>query len=319
MNLVKTIVTDSVQEAANFIRSGQIVAFPTETVYGLGANVFDSKAVRRIFEAKGRPADNPVIAHVASIADVARIAHSLPRSAELLMEAFFPGPLTIVLPKDAAVPDEVTAGLPTVGVRMPAHELARQLIETAQCPIAAPSANRSGRPSPTTWEAVAADLTGRIPCILKGEHTWVGLESTVVDCTQAVPLALRSGGISLEALRAVVPEIRLLAPSDGDRARHSPGTRHKHYAPRADVRLVAASADAPPHPSAAFIGLTAPPRSEGFGRFLVVSDVDSYARALFEFFRVCDAAGISTIYCEAVPDAGIGLAVMDRITRAADR
>ena len=176
---VKTLVTNSPTEAAEFVKNGGIVAFPTETVYGLGANVFDARAVAKIFEAKRRPADNPLIAHVASEEQIRELVSDIGRNARKFIDRFFPGALTLVLPKSDRVPMIATAGLDTIGVRMPRHELARRFLEACEVPVVAPSANLSGKPSPTTWQAVLEDLDGRIDCILQGEATEIGLESTV--------------------------------------------------------------------------------------------------------------------------------------------
>jgi L-threonylcarbamoyladenylate synthase len=311
---MKTKLTRSVRVAAEFIRRGEVVAFPTETVYGLGADVFNEEAVRRIFLAKGRPADNPLIAHIAALEDLDRLARRVPEAAASLVAHFFPGPLTIVLPKRAEVPDAATAGLATIGVRMPRHPRARDLIRACQTPLVAPSANLSGRPSPTTWQAVEADLGGRISCILQGAPTEVGIESTVVDCTARVPVVLRSGAVTLEDLRAVVPSTRLARATE-TRTPQSPGLKYRHYAPQARVVLVAGAHAARPARDAAYIGIEAPER--GFGRQLIAADVSEYARALFEFFRRCDRAGLRLIYCQTVEEQGLGLALMDRLRRAA--
>lgn len=310
------MITDSSAEAAQFIRRGGIVAFPTETVYGLGANIFAATALRKIFAAKGRPPDNPLIVHIADKDDLSRLARAVTPPARRLIAAFFPGPLTVVLEKRAAVPALATAGLATVGVRMPQHPLALEFIKACGVPLAAPSANLSGRPSPTTWEAVAEDLTGRIDCILRGQPTSVGLESTVVDCTGAAPVLLRAGAITLEQLRAVTPSIVSRAEQQDKRAR-SPGLKYKHYAPQARVRVVADAAQAVASPAAAYIGLVAPPDHAGFKLARVCASVEDYARQLFEFFRECDRAGIATIYCQAIAETGLGLALMDRLRRAA--
>src|SRR5690606_15292661 len=188
---MKTIVTDSAREAAEVIRSGGLAAFPTETVYGLGADIFNPEALARIFEAKGRPQDNPLIAHIGRPEQMAMLAEEVSDSAQRLIEGFSPGPLTVVVKRAEGVPDLATAGLDSIGVRMPGNDLAREFISLCGTPIAAPSANLSGRPSPTTWEAVLEDLDGRIDCILKGEQTEIGLESTVVDCTKQPPVLLR--------------------------------------------------------------------------------------------------------------------------------
>ncbi len=309
---MNTVVTEDVEIAAALIRDGGIVAFPTETVYGLGANVFDAVAIGQIFEAKRRPADNPLIAHVASVGQISELATEITGSAERFIAAFFPGPLTVVLRKAENVPSIATAGLATIGVRMPRGELAHRFLIACGVPVVAPSANLSGRPSPTTWQAVLEDLDGRIDCILKGEATEIGLESTVVDCTGDVRVLLRQGAVSLEELRAVVPETRI---ADGDdlTSLRSPGLRHRHYTPRAKVVIVG-SANVASTEGAAFIGLNAPK-----GHFAFVKQCNSaheYAHVLFEFFRECDRRDIRTIYCETVPETGIGAALMDRLRRA---
>jgi L-threonylcarbamoyladenylate synthase len=313
---MQTIVTSDVGLTASVIRRGGIVAFPTETVYGLGANVFDEKAVEAIFEAKARPVDNPLIAHIADLAQIKELAHDVPANAEKLIDAFFPGPLTVVLAKAERVPLIATAGLDTIGIRMPKFDLAHRFLLACSVPVVAPSANLSGRPSPTTWEAVAEDLDGRIDCILRGEATEIGLESTVVDCTGAVPLLLRKGSVSLADLQRVVPEIRAEDASAAEIMR-SPGLRHRHYSPRAMVVLIDPGSEVSDvRTGAGYIGLHE--LSERFEATLICGSVDEYAHALFEFFRNCDRKGIDTIYCERVDESAIGAALMDRLRRAAE-
>lgn len=312
----ETLLTTDVHEAAALIRQGELVAFPTETVYGLGADALNPEAVRKIFEAKGRPLDNPLIVHIAHLDQLARLVRDVPEAARRFMERFFPGPLTLVLPRHPDVPDEVTAGLPTVGVRMPRHPVAQAFLEACGTPVAAPSANRSGRPSPTRWEAVYADLNGRIACILQGDRSDMGLESTVVDCTGSEPVVLRAGAVPLEALREVVPETRLVGDETSLKAR-SPGTRYRHYAPKARVVLVDHPDEAVPDPRHAYIGLTPPAHPEAFGACCICPDVETYAYELFDFFRRCDAQGCTRIYAQRVPRTGLGLALMDRLERAA--
>ena len=313
-----TILTRSADQAAAFIRQGYVVAFPTETVYGLGADALDEHAVRKIFVAKGRPSDNPLIIHLARLEQLPEVVREVPDAAARLIEHFFPGPITVILPRHARVPDVVTAGLDTVGVRVPAHPVAHAFLEACGRPVAAPSANLSGRPSPTTWEAAFADLKGRIPCLLQGDPSPVGLESTVVDCTGRAPLVLRAGAVTLEALQEVVPETTIARPHPHLLAR-SPGMRHRHYAPAAQVLLAASPTDAVPAPDAGYIGLDLPPGAERFGLSVRCRDVEDYARELFHFFRRCDTAGLARIYCQHVPHTGLGLALMDRIERAARR
>ncbi len=309
---MQTLVTKDPNEAAGIIRRGGLVAFPTETVYGLGADVFNPAAVAKIFEAKMRPADNPLIAHVGSFDQIERLVKTVTPAARKLIEAFFPAPLTLVLPKSDEVPRIATAGLDTVGVRMPRHEAAREFLAACGVPVVAPSANLSGRPSPTTWQAVYEDLAGRIDCILEGEATEIGLESTVVDCTGEIPLVLRAGAISIEQLRAVIPETQVYVPA-ADEAVRSPGLKHKHYAPSAKVIIGTASGNAR---RAAFIGLSAP--TSEFELVKICADVEEYAHEVFAFFRECDRLGIGTICCERVGETGIGRALMDRLRRAAE-
>lgn len=310
---MKTIVTTSPNTAAAFIKCGGLVAFPTETVYGLGANVFDALAVGKIFTAKMRPADNPLIAHIAHREEMFQLASETTPAAEKLADAFFPGPLTIVVKRSAQVPDIATAGLDTIGIRMPREPIAYEFLNACETPVVAPSANLSGRPSPTTWEAVLEDLDGRIDCILQGTATKIGLESTVVDCTGDVPVLLRLGAISLEDLRGVISDTRLSGGSEEDAAR-SPGLRHKHYSPKARVQIISAE-DEIDDPRGVFIGLRTPHFETAFK--LILPDMEAYAHSLFEFFRECDRRGIANIYCESVDETGIGAALMDRLRRAA--
>lgn len=312
---VKTHLTSSPEQAAEFVRKGGVVAFPTETVYGLGADVFDENAVKKIFEAKMRPADNPLIAHISEHSQLRQLALEVTGPAQKLIDAFFPGPLTVVLKKTGAVPTIATAGLETIGVRMPKSATAHEFLQACSTPVVAPSANLSGRPSPTTWEAVFEDLDGRIDCILQDDQTVIGLESTVVDCTSDVPLVLRLGAISLEEIRSILPDAELYQDTGSDAVR-SPGLRHSHYSPRARVYLTdSLSLKQAPHDSA-FIGINAP---EGEFRLKrICESVAWYAHDVFEFFRECDRAGIANIYCEIIPESGIGAALMDRLRRAAE-
>ncbi len=291
------------------LRGGGTAAFPTETVYGLGAVATDARAVAAVFEAKGRPADNPLIVHLADASDAAAIAVVTPLGAALFA-AFAPGPLTLVLPCRGVLPDAVTAGLDTVAVRVPAHEMARDLLRAVGAPLVAPSANRSGRPSPTTWEAVRDDLDGRIGAVLIGDPTAVGIESTVVNATGDVPVVLRPGAVTLADLQRVAPGAREATAGD-DEAR-SPGPRHRHYAPAARVRLVVTPS---PDASAAYIGLEAP--GPGYALAAVCPDVEAYAQALYDFFRQADAVGATRIDAQPVRDEGLGRALMDRLRRAA--
>ena len=293
------------------LRRGGLCAIPTETVYGLAALAHDADAVARVFEAKGRPSDNPLIVHLSDAAEARAVARVTEAGARLL-GAFAPGPLTVVLPARPGLPPAVTAGLDTVAVRVPASETARAVLRAAQAPLVAPSANRSGRPSPTTWQAVIEDLDGRIDAVLRGAPARVGLESTVVDATGAVPVVLRPGGVSLDALRAVLPATTQAGRAD--LAARSPGTRHRHYAPRAVVRIVEAPL---PDGLAAWIGLDAPPT--GYALAVIAADIEDYARRLFGTFRRADSLGLVRVDAQRVPEAGLGAALMDRLQRAAAR
>lgn len=314
---MKTVLTDSPEHAAEFLKNGGIVAFPTETVYGLGANVFEEGAVAKVFAAKGRPTDNPLIAHISDIEQLAEITSEANENARLFIDEFFPGPLTLVLPKSDRVPLIATAGLDTIGVRMPGNALAHAFLVKCGVPVVAPSANLSGRPSPTTWQAVLEDLDGSIDCILRGEATEIGLESTVVDCSLDVPVLLRQGSVSIEDLRRVVPATVAYLPGSDDVIR-SPGLKHKHYSPRAKVVLVDLRFEISDlkFENAAYIGLNQ--RDYPFAEERICKSVADYAHSIFEFFRKCDRSGIDAICCETVPEVGLGAALMDRLRRASE-
>lgn len=313
---MQTIITDSIEVASEFIRAGEIVAFPTETVYGLGADVFNESAIRKIFQAKGRPTDNPLIAHIGDVKNVERLASRITPSAQAFIDHFFPGPLTLVLPKKTEVPSIATAGLETIGIRMPRHPLALSFIKSCRTSLVAPSANLSGKPSPTTWETVNHDLQGRIACILKGEQTEVGLESTVVDCTEEIPQVLRAGAVTLEDLQRIIPET-IFRISNRNEPIRSPGLKYRHYSPQAEVKILS-DANESLSTGGAFIGLHFPVHSL-FEKIKVCDSINEYAHSLFLFFRECDEAGLNLIYCEPVEETGLGLALMDRIKRAAHK
>ncbi len=312
---MKTFYTNNPKEAAEFIKKGGITAFPTETVYGLGANVFDETAIAEIFVAKQRPSDNPLIAHIANVNQINLLASEINETAQRFIDAFFPSPLTLVLPKRPEVPLIATANLYTIGVRMPKNELARKFIECCGTPIVAPSANLSGKPSPTTWQAVSEDLDGKIDCILQGEATEIGLESTVVDCTSDIPYILRTGSVTLEQLREVVADTQLYTLQKDEIAK-SPGLKHRHYSPKAKVVLLTENGEWKPENNCAYIGLHLPrSKSEALK---ICRNIDEYAHEVFAFFRECDHRNITTIYCETVAEQGLGLALMDRLKRAAE-
>ena len=237
----KRVEKSKIKLAARVLKRGGLVAFPTETVYGLAANALDAESVKKVFEAKGRPADNPLIVHIAEKEQVYRLAKKVPEKAEKLMDKFWPGPLTIVLEKSRVVPKATTGGRNTVAVRMPDNRIALALIREAGVPLAAPSANSFGKPSPTSAEHVFQDLCGKIDVILDGGNTDIGVESTVLDLTTDPPTLLRPGGITLEKLKTVLDRVRMHPAAKGKKTRavaKSPGMKYKHYAPNADVILV---------------------------------------------------------------------------------
>ena len=308
--------TDNPEKAAHWLRQGDCVAFPTETVYGLGADAMNPDAVAKIFEAKGRPSDNPLIVHVQSVEQVERVAEDLSSAARALLRAFSPGPLTCVVHKRDDVPDITTAGLDTVGVRIPSLPVAQAFLTACAVPVAAPSANQSGRPSPTTWEAARNDLDGRIRGILIGPQSPKGIESTVIDTTMDPPVVLRPGAVSVEEARRVVPELSVA--DSVEQKKRSPGTRHRHYAPDAAVELATAE-EAEPGANAAYLGLNTPTQPGSWGHVVLARDLPDYAARLYAALRKFDAEEMDRIVCEPVEPTGLGRAVMDRLTRAAGR
>ena len=329
---------DVIRIAAETIRKGGLVAFPTETVYGLGANALDPNAVAGIFKAKERPADNPVIVHIAHREDMHRLARSVPNKAEKLATRFWPGPLTLILKRSSLVPDVTAAGLDTVGIRMPSNKIALALIRESGVPIAAPSANRAGKPSPTTAQHVAEDLAGRIDVILDGGQTRVGVESTVIDMTTRVPQILRPGGTQLEELKAALGKVTLHPATlskkqvAGQRAR-APGMKHRHYAPKAEMILVEGDPD---KIVKRVKELTALSMADGKKVGILATDesISNYdgdvlkslgsrsnmaqvARNLFRLLREFDKERVDIIIAEGVSPRGLGLAVMNRLRRAA--
>ena len=316
-------------EAVAVLRRGGLVAFPTETVYGLGADALSAAAVRGIFAAKGRPSYNPLIAHVADIAGAQALVTEWPPVAQALAERFWPGPLTLALPKRAAVPDEVTAGRATVAVRVPAHPVARALLAAAGMPLAAPSANRFTELSPVTAQQVARSLGDRVELILDGGRTDVGIESTVVDLSVHPPMLLRPGTITRAAIEAITgPLASPEAPSREDAPRAAPGMIARHYAPRATVRLVAGG---DLREAMRALGATARTRTalltwsdEGSAaadgvlvHHRLPPDAEGYAARLYDTLHAVDDAGCTTVLVELPPDDPRWDGVRDRLTRAA--
>jgi L-threonylcarbamoyladenylate synthase len=314
-NNMKTILTNNPKQAAKFILKSDVVAFPTETVYGLGADVFDEKAVRKIFSLKKRPHDNPLIVHIADKKQVNLIAESVNETAKKLINKYFPGPLTIILKKHEVVPDVVTTGLGTVAVRMPSSKIARDFIRACGVPVAAPSANLSGSPSPTGFAHVLEDFNGKVSCILIGPQSKYGLESTVIDCSGNTPRVLRPGIITVEELRKIDSRIKLVRKSSITK---SPGTKYRHYSPKAKVIIVKAPAPGKLNESSAYIGVKSllPLNRYKLGMYKHCKSKLDYAKSLFSFFRECDTVGIKTILAEKVDEKGIGLAIMNRLKKA---
>jgi L-threonylcarbamoyladenylate synthase len=329
--------TEKVRAAADIIRKGGLVAFPTETVYGLGADALNQKAVLALFEAKKRPLDNPPIVHVENVSDVYRLAEEVPTKAERLMKKFWPGPLTLIFKRSEIVPDVTVAGLETIAIRMPQHAVALALIRESRCPIAAPSANLAGKPSPTSAKHVFDDLNGRIDAILDGGPTRIGVESTVLDLNVDPPLILRPGGTPLEALKRVLGDVKLHPfvvaekelPVEKTR---SPGMKHKHYAPNAQVIVVEGGISAViakiKELSESFrlkgekVGVLATDETLAAYRADAVKSLGSrfnlavVAQNLFRLLRELDAEGVDVIIAESVPTEGLGLAVMNRLRKA---
>jgi L-threonylcarbamoyladenylate synthase len=315
----------ALDRAAALIKEGSLVAFPTETVYGLGANAFDEQAVSKIFTVKGRPCDNPLIVHIAEAADLEKVA-KVTFEAQLLAKNFWPGPLTMVLAKKASIPDLVTCGLPTVAVRCPDHAIARDLIKKAAVPLAAPSANTSGRPSPTLADHVLDDLAGKIPLIIDGGAVEIGLESTVLDLSGSQPRILRPGKIGAEELKPFLGEV--LDVNVVSDAPLSPGTKYAHYSPQCQV-ILAKKEDlqntwqmAPkPVMVLCFQGSSTllPPQAQ---RLILAEDGDfaAYGSHLFASFRTADMMGIKTLIVETVDTENtLGKAIMNRLEKAAFR
>jgi len=322
--------TDGILAAGDLLKNGALVAIPTETVYGLAADALNPLAVSRIFEAKGRPGDNPLIVHIADVNDWAPLVTHIPENARRLAEAFWPGPLTIILPAAACVPQEVTAGLTTVAVRFPAHPVARAVIKTAGRPLAAPSANRSGSPSPTTALRVMEDMRGRIAAVLDGGNCDVGVESTVIDMSGDIPRLLRPGGVTPDDLKNVLGDILIdpavTAAVEVGAKVASPGMKYKHYAPKTRVVLVKAD----PARFAAFVNSKTDENPAAlcfdgeetalqvpFVTYGARGDSITQARKVFDALRRSDDIGAAVIYAACPTPEGVGLAVYNRLLRAA--
>lgn len=330
----KKIDKKLIAKAGKVLREGGLVAFPTETVYGLGANALDEKAVLKIFKAKGRPSDNPLIVHIASQKELSSIVASVPLKAKKLMKKFWPGPLSIILKKKDSVPDIVSAKLDTIAVRMPANKVALALLREAKVPVAAPSANLSGKPSSTTGKDVIEDFMGKVDVIIDSEQSLIGLESTVIDVTGKIPLILRPGKVTLEEIKRVIGRVEhdpgILFSEHMVTQPRSPGMKYKHYSPNAKLIIIMGEK----HKAIAKAReIIMDYKNKGkktcvirktqyaFPGVDIIKQVDptdkSYAREIFRIFRECDREGVDVIVTRAVDEQGLGMAIMNRLRKAA--
>ena len=309
------ITEQQVRHAAELLRNGSLVAFPTETVYGLGANALDAEAVERVFEVKGRPRSSPVIVHVSNREMVRDVVSDWPEKARVLAEQFWPGPLTLVVRKTPAVPDVVTAGLLTVGVRMPAHPVALALIEAAQVPVAAPSANRFTQVSPTTAQHVRQGIGDRVDYILDGGPCEVGIESTVLSLEEEVPILLRPGGITREQIEKLIGAV-VLAKDKVEGAHPSPGMHPRHYSPRTRLFLVNGGL-VPDSGTGAYLQIATPSVRVVDEVVPMPRDAAQYAARLYSVMHALDARGFDWIAVETPPTGTEWEAVLDRLRRAA--
>ena len=333
-------------EGARILREGGLVAFPTETVYGLGANALDEEAARKIYEAKGRPSDNPLIAHVSAMEEIYPLVSQVSEKAKKLMDAFWPGPMTLIFPKSDLVPYGTTGGLDTVAVRMPSDPVANRLIALAGVPVAAPSANTSGRPSPTTAQHVLQDMDGRIDMIIDGGPVGIGVESTIVDVSVETPTVLRPGAITMEMLEEVLGEVQIdpaiLGPVSADLRPKAPGMKYKHYAPKADLTLVEPedgdmeSPDSLERMTEKVRQLAEEKLAEGFRVGIICTDEsrqtypkglvrsigsrtrrETVAHNLYALLREFDDLKADYIFSESFPEDHLGQAIMNRLSKAA--
>ena len=332
----KNIDEAVLQEAGRIIREGGLVAFPTETVYGLGGDALNKESSRKIYEAKGRPSDNPLIIHISKMEDLGAIVEEIPEAVYELAEAFWPGPLTIIMKKSDKVPKETTGGLNTVAVRMPSHPVAAKFIEYAGGYVAAPSANVSGRPSPTRAKYVVEDMTGRIDMILDGDGIDIGLESTIVDMTGVVPMILRPGYVTLDMLQKVLGKVdidKTILDMNCKEPPKAPGMRYRHYAPKGQLTIVEGDVEKTidrineltqkAHEKGEKVGIigTEETRNRYLGDYIKSvgkrSDEESIARTLYSILREFDDEDVTVIYSESFSDCSMGQAIMNRLLKAA--
>lgn len=326
-----------IKKQAEILKNGNTVIFPTETVYGLGANALDDTATSKIYAAKGRPSDNPLIVHIYDKKQVDELATDISEKAHIIMDKFWPGPITIIMKKKSIIPNVTSANLNTIGIRMPSNDIALKLIELANTPIAAPSANISGRPSPTDIERCVEDLSGRVDYIIGGEKSEVGVESTIVDCTVTPPIVLRPGGITLEMLREIDPNIEIdkaimQKPSEDFKPK-APGMKYRHYAPNAKVKIIKGNRKKTVEKinemvhnyidEGKKVGILSSKENSSYyklGDVLVVGskeNLSEVAQNLFEALRSLDDKKVDIILAEAYEEEGVGLAIMNRLQKSA--
>ncbi|ACA56911.1 threonylcarbamoyl-AMP synthase [Clostridium botulinum] len=328
---------DVISKAGDTLRRGGLVVFPTETVYGLGANALDKNAVKKIFKAKGRPQDNPLIVHISKMKDIEKLVEEIPSVAEKLMDKFWPGPMTIILKKKDIIPNETSAGLDSIGIRMPSNKIAMKLISMAGVPIAAPSANLSGKPSPTDVETCIEDLDGKVNIILGGDNSEVGVESTVIDCTINPPCILRPGGITLEMLKEVDSNIyidpAIMEKPDKELKPKAPGMKYRHYAPKAPLKIIKGDLNKTIEKinemvqnyidAEKKVGIIATDETiDNYKKGDVVSigsrkDLNTIAHNLFYVLRSFDEKNVDLILSEAFEEKDMGVAIMNRLKKSA--
>lgn len=320
----KRISSEKILYVASLLKKGEVVALPTETVYGLGANALNPKAVKKIFKAKGRPTDNPLIVHIYNMKQLKLIAKDISDDAKKLMRKFWPGPLTLILPKTKKVPDIITAGRETVGVRMPHHRIALALIRNADLPIAAPSANSFGKPSPTISKHVIEDLSGKIAAIIDGGSVKIGIESTIIDMTSKTPVLLRPGGITLEEIQKIIGKISVHEsvnhPQKKMKDALAPGMKYKHYSPKAKVILLEKTSlkkALEMYPSAIAISLNKTIKEKKNVKY--IKNLNHLAKEIFFYFREADEKNIPIIIVDKIPEKGIGMSILNRVKKAATK
>lgn len=328
---------EHLKEAAEILKRGDLVAFPTETVYGLGANALDESAAKKIYAAKGRPSDNPLIAHISDLEMIEPLISYFPEKGRRLAEAFWPGPMTMIFPKSEIVPYGTTGGLDTVAIRMPSDPVAAELIRLAGVPVAAPSANTSGRPSPTMAEHVYQDMNGKIDMILDGGPVGIGVESTIVDVTGEIPMLLRPGAITMEMLRETVGEVEIdpaiVGPMSADMRPKAPGMKYRHYAPKAELTLVEGETEAVVRRINALareklqegcrVGIICTEETRSCYPGGMVRSIgerakeETVAHNLYAVLREFDDLGAEYIFSEGFPEDNLGQAIMNRLNKAA--